>query len=70
VYAGDGTWSESGDGGGDAGQTLTTAQMISGSPGLVTQVFGSLGAGNDVDLYKICLDQPDEFSVVAHSDSG
>ena len=60
------TWSEVGD----AGQTLSTAQMITGEPGLLTQITGNLNSGGDVDLYMICLDFPVDFSVIATSDPG
>lgn len=64
-----GTWSESANGGGDAGPLLNSAQMISGDPGLLTEIKGSHN-GSDVDLYKICLDFPNDFSAVATSDNG
>lgn len=49
---------------GDAGQTIGTAQLADGggTPGPITSIVGSLGNGNDVDIYKIYIANPASFS--------
>ena len=46
----------------DAGQTQTTAQVGAGTPGALTDIFGSLASETDVDLYVIDIANPGSFS--------
>ncbi len=54
------TWDESTNGGGDAGSLLTGSQDLTGSQ--YALITGSLSAGGDVDLYKISILDPSNFS--------
>ncbi|MDP1663070.1 MAG: DVUA0089 family protein [Phycisphaerales bacterium] len=55
-----GIWSESADGGGDAGQELASAQVVSGT-GDLPRITGSFGV-DDVDIYKINICDTVSFS--------
>lgn len=66
ALAGEAVWNEVGD----AGQLMSTAQIITGEPGLLDRINGTLGPDGDVDLYEICLDQPSDFSAIAQSTVG
>ncbi|HYF50065.1 MAG TPA: DVUA0089 family protein [Planctomycetota bacterium] len=55
------SWNENSDGGGDAGQSLPTAQKPVGS-GKLSSISGVLSNRNDVDLYKIHITDPENFS--------
>jgi len=67
AHGGGSVWSESSDGGGDAGDTIATAQTIIGEPGLVSHITGNAGTPNDVDLYEICLDDVVNFEASAET---
>src|SRR4051794_13423863 len=48
---------------GDAGQTIPTSQGTGLPEGQsLTQIFGSLSAPNDVDLFRISITTPSTFS--------
>ncbi len=66
VVAAEDVWNEVGD----AGQTMSDAQTITGAPGLLDRINGTLGDNGDVDLYEICLDFPADFSAIATSTVG
>ncbi|MDP1661124.1 MAG: hypothetical protein Q8L55_04335, partial [Phycisphaerales bacterium] len=55
-----GAWDETAQGGGDAGQELTSAQVVSGT-GDLPRITGAFGA-NDVDIYKINICDTVNFS--------
>ena len=55
-----GIWDEAVDGGGDAGQDLGTAQVVTGT-GDLPRIVGSFGV-DDVDLYKINICDTANFS--------
>ena len=61
VMAADTTWNEATDGGGDAGQSLGSAQHPTGS-GLLTRIRGTIGSQNDVDIYKIHIPDLTKFA--------
>jgi len=54
-------WDESTNGGGDAGQSLSTAQKPTGS-GALHSISGAISNRNDVDIYKIHISAPGKFS--------
>lgn len=64
--AGAQTWDESANGGGDAGDLPSSAQVVSGS-GPLTTIRGSNGP-NDVDMYQIFISDPANFDAVISSD--
>lgn len=71
AHGGGSVWSESADGGGDAGDSMATAQKIMGNPGLVSHITGNVSGPGDVDLYEICLDDVAAFEASAQtSDTG
>jgi hypothetical protein len=58
------TWVENGNrngNGGDAGQTLATADVTLG-PGALNDIVGVIGNQNDVDIYQIAITDPNNFS--------
>lgn len=54
---------------GDAGQTLTTAQVAStgSSSAALTAIFGSLATAGDADLFKIYIASPSTFSATTNN---
>jgi hypothetical protein len=52
-----GTWTEQGD----AGQLCSTAQVTTGT-GTLDQIIGSVSSIQDVDLYRIRINDPATFS--------
>jgi hypothetical protein len=58
------TWTELGN----AGQLVGTAQITVGNPSnALTDIFGTFSAGNDIDLYKIFISDPVNFSASTSS---
>ncbi len=55
-----GIWDETAQGGGDAGQDLASAQVVSGT-GALPRITGAFGA-DDVDMYKINICDTANFS--------
>ncbi|MFQ3611540.1 MAG: DVUA0089 family protein, partial [Fimbriimonadales bacterium] len=53
-------WDETANGGGDAGDTIETAQSTAGNP--INTIRGTIGAANDVDIYAITITDPSTFS--------
>ena len=58
------TWDETIDGGGDAGELITSAQTPSGV-GSLTQITGMIPSPEDVDLYALYISNPAVFSAVS-----
>ncbi len=58
-----GTWDETANGGGDAGQTPGTAQVVAGDPSEpVTRITGSIADTNDLaDVFVIFISDPANF---------
>jgi hypothetical protein len=61
-------WDEGVNGGGDAGQTLATAQTVGGT-GTLTAITGAFGV-NDVDMYKINICDTAAFSASTAASPG
>ncbi len=55
------TWDETTDGGGDAGELVSSSQGITSS-GSLTTITGSIGVTNDVDMYRIIVTTGASFS--------
>jgi len=55
---------------GDAGQTLATAQTTTGAAGALINIFGSLSATDDADLFLINITNPGSFSAMTVSLGG
>jgi PEP-CTERM motif len=55
---------------GDAGQTVATGQTTTGAAGALVNIFGSLGATNDADLFLINITNPGSFSAMTVSLGG
>jgi len=64
-----GTWSETGNGGGDAGDLFSTAQTVTGS-GPLDMISGSTATGVDGDLYKISIPNPASFVATTVGQAG
>jgi hypothetical protein len=58
-----GTWDETANGGGDAGQTPGTAQIVAGNPSdPVTRITGRIADANDLaDVFVIFISDPANF---------
>ncbi len=52
-------WDETENGGGDAGDTIETAQSTAGT---FEAIRGTIGGANDVDIYAITITDPSSFS--------
>ena len=60
--AGAQTWDESTNGGGDAGQTPGTAQVVAGNPNdPLTTITGSITSGDFADVFAIIISDPANF---------
>lgn len=56
------TWDETTNGGGDAGDLPSTAQVVSGNPNQpLTRITGSIATGGDADMYAILITDPANF---------
>jgi PEP-CTERM motif len=55
---------------GDAGQTVATGQTTTGAAGALVNIFGSLSATNDADLFLINITNPGSFSAMTVSLGG
>jgi MYXO-CTERM domain-containing protein len=55
-------WDETINGGGDAGSTIGSAQVI--TPGALSSISGVTGAGDTQDLYVIQITQVSQFSAI------
>lgn len=47
---------------GDAGQTVATGQSTTGAAGTLSNIFGTISASNDADLFLINITSPGSFS--------
>ena len=56
-----GTWDETANGGGDAGDLPATAQVVSGS-GPLTAITGVISSSTDVDMFQIFISDPVNFA--------
>ena len=56
-----GTWDESTNGGGDAGDLPATAQVVLGS-GPLTAITGEISSSTDVDMFQIFISDPVNFA--------
>jgi len=55
-------WDETANGGGDAGQTPGTAQVVAGNPNdPLTRITGSITAGDFADVFAILISDPTIF---------
>jgi hypothetical protein len=61
TYDPNATWEETANGGGDTGSTPGTAQTVN-RPQPVSQIRGTVAAGNDADMYLIHICDPANFS--------
>ncbi len=60
--AGAQTWDETADGGGDAGDLPSTAQITNtGSPQPLSAITGTIASSTDVDMYQIIIKDPTSF---------
>jgi len=55
------TWDETVDGGADAGQFVSTAQVVTGA-GALTQITGVIPGPDDIDMYRISITSASTFS--------
>ncbi|MCS7189995.1 MAG: DVUA0089 family protein, partial [Fimbriimonadales bacterium] len=53
-------WDETANGGGDAGDQIETSQKTGSNP--IPRIRGTIGAANDVDIYAIYIEDPQNFS--------
>ncbi len=66
--AGAQTWDETANGGGDAGDLPSTAQVVSGlSTNPLTKITGRMSTGGEVDMFAILITNPANF--YAHTGS-
>ena len=60
--AGANTWDETANGGGDAGLTAGTAQIVAGNPNdPLTTITGSITSGDFADVFAIIISDPANF---------
>lgn len=56
------TWDETTNGGGDAGDLPTTAQVVAGNPNdPLTKITGRMATGGEVDMFAILIRDPANF---------
>ena len=53
-------WDETANGGGDAGDQIETSQKTGSNP--IPRIRGEINAANDVDIYAIYIEDPQNFS--------